>query len=131
MNRKLRGYSTLVAVVLLLVFISMVIVGIHSFNLSSLQSGYQSNTSTQRLQESESCIEEILRRLKDDINYTGGTVPLNVSTSCTAQISGDDLQKTISATVNAQNIQKTITAIISITTDGSARNFRLTSWSEL
>lgn len=130
MIRYAKGYSTLVTVVLLLAFMSATIIGISALGITSLQSGYQATTSSQRILESESCIEEVLRRLKDNVNYAGGTVTLSPTLSCTASVTGTETEKTITATTNQQNIQKTITVELDIIIDGSARNFQVTSWTE-
>lgn len=130
MKSSYRGYSTLVAVVLLLAFMTIVILGINALGITSLQSGYQANTSSQKLQQSESCIEEVLRRLKDNAGYTGGTVTLSPTLSCTASINGTETQKTITTTVIMANITKIITITLNILIDGSSRNFQITSWSE-
>ena len=130
MKRSYRGYSTFVAVVLLLAFMTIIILGINALGITSLQSGYQANTSSQKLQQSESCIEEVLRRLKDNASYTGGTVILSPTLSCTATITGTDTEKTITATVSMQNVTKTITIILNILIDGSSRNFQVSSWTE-
>ena len=130
MKRSYRGYSTFVAVVLLLAFMTIIILGINALGITSLQSGYQANTSSQKLQQSESCIEEVLRRLKDNASYTGGTVILSPTLSCTATITGTDTEKTITATVSMQNVTKTITILLNILIDGSSRNFQVSSWTE-
>ena len=130
MKRSYRGYSTFVAVVLLLAFMTIIILGINALGITSLQSGYQANTASQKLQQSESCIEEVLRRLKDSASYTGGTVILSPTLSCTATITGTDTEKTITATVSMQNVTKTITIILNILIDGSSRNFQVSSWTE-
>ena len=126
----MRGYSTLVTVILLLAFISIIMVGINALSIGSLKSGFESTTGNYRLQESESCIEEVLRRLKDTPGFSGGTIPLSATASCDVSISGTDTQKTITGTVSAQNMQRSVTVVLSITVDGTARNFRILSWQE-
>lgn len=127
----LRGYSTLIGVVLLLAFLTTIILGIHMLHVSNLQSISYTNGGNQALKTGESCVEETLRRLKTSLGYTGGTIPLGAGENCTASITGDITQKIINATYSSNNYQKNLQVTVDISIDGSAINFIISDWQEL
>ena len=119
--------------IVMFIFMGLLIIiaaGMTFVSISNLKSSsYISDSQTTR-QYSESCIEEVLRRLKDDLEYTGGTIPLNPATSCSNSISGSDTAKTITATVTNGSFQTNIVVDIDIITLGEAHNFEITNWQE-
>ncbi|MDP3975630.1 MAG: hypothetical protein Q8P95_01815 [bacterium] len=126
----MRAYSTIIAVILLLSFIVIVVAGLTSFSISRLQSELSTEQSQTTQQYAQTCIEEVLRHLKDTISYAGGAISLPDGASCTASVIGTDTNKTITATVSDQNIQQIVTAEVTVTTNGEAINLELTNWSE-
>jgi len=126
----MRAFSTLIGIILLLAFISIITAGMTFISISSLKSNYYVAQSLNTKQSSESCIEEVLRRLRDDINYLGGSIPLKPSINCNATVTGTASQKTITATVTDGTFYHGITADIAVTTIGQAHNFRITAWDE-
>ncbi|MDP2691441.1 MAG: hypothetical protein U1C97_02670 [Candidatus Gracilibacteria bacterium] len=126
----MKAFSTLIGVIFLLAFLSVITAGMSFMSISNLKSNYYLTQSHTTSQQSEACIDEVLRRLRDDLNYGGGSVPLTGDTSCTAVITGDDTDKTITSTVSNADFEHSITASIQIFTNGEATNFRITDWTE-
>lgn len=124
----MRGYSTLTSVMLLLAFLSLIIVGMYTVNINQLLSQSSTRLGSQNLIQAETCIEEVLRRLKDDLNFAGGAIPLGTY-NCQAVITGNATQKTVTATVATGDISQSVTVTLDIIANGEANNFRITSWS--
>jgi len=126
----MRAYSTLTSVILLIAFLTIIILGVNSQSLSSILSRYDESAGTQTQRITESCFEEVMRRLRTSLDYSGGTIPLNSTQNCTATVTGDLLQKTVVVTASESGFQQSITAIIDISTSGEAINFTVSDWQE-
>ena len=126
----MRAFSTLVGIIFLLVFLTLVMSGMSFLSIGEMKAGYYVTEAHDVEQQAESCIEESLRKLKDDLNFAGGLVALSAGYQCQVEITGDDVRKSIAGSVELGGFKKTITAQIDITTIGEARNFRIINWLE-
>jgi len=77
------------------------------------------------------CVDEALQRLKLDVSYTGGTVPVN-SESCTVTVTGTGTTRTITAVGAAGGHTKTLLvgATLRQNSAGSAKVWSVDSWTE-
>lgn len=126
----MRAYSTLTSVILLIAFLSIIILGVNSLSLNSILSRYEDSVGTSTERITESCFEEVMRRLRSSLDYAGGTIPLGSTASCTAVVTGDLLQKIVTVTATNNGFEKSVTAIIDISTSGEAINFTVSDWQE-
>jgi hypothetical protein len=127
---KLKGFSTIISIIFLMAFASIIMIGAGSRSISQQQSEFHLNQSIIAQQYVDSCIEESLRRLKDSISYTGGQIPFPEGYTCTSTISGPSTSKQITATISTTNSTITKSANISLTTNGATTNITITNWSE-
>lgn len=126
----MKAFSTLIGVIFLIAFLSIVTAGMSFISISELKSSYYVAQSLTTQQYSEACVEEVLRRLRDDIDYAGGTIPINTTVSCAATVVGDATQKTIDTTVIFQEFEISLSVDIDVSVVGEAINFRITGWTE-
>ena len=126
----MKAFSTLIGVIFLLAFLSIITAGMSFISISELKTQYYVAQSLTIQQYSESCVEEVLRRLRDDLNYSGGSIPINATVSCSATVVGSASQKTIDTTVVFREFQMAVTVEIDVFVVGEAINFRITSWLE-
>lgn len=124
----MRAFSSLLATTIIMGFVIIIIVGISTLNLNNLKSSVSTVQFGTTQQYTESCIEEILRRLKDDISFPGGTIPISDNITCDSSVVGNGEQKVVSATVSRQNTYASISVEIEITTINESKNFTITSW---
>jgi len=126
----MKGFSTLLSMFVFLGLLVIIATGMTFVSISGLKSSSYISASQLARQDSESCVEEVLRRLRDDIDYAGGLIPLNDTSSCNATVTGDSSQKTISATVSNSSLEKNVMVAIDVIAIGEAHNFRITDWQE-
>jgi len=125
-----RGSIALITVLIISAILLILVLGASSNQVST--SYQQLNTSSNRYSYyiSEACLEDILGRLKVNINYPGGTITLGDGAICTTTVSGTDT-KTIGITTVYMNYTNSYQAQISVTTDGEANNIRRLNWQKI
>lgn len=81
----------------------------------------------------ETCGDEALHRLKLNSSYTGGTVSVGASDTCTIAVSGSGTSRTLtlSATSDVYTAAATVAASQKTNTAGNAQGWHIDSWTEI
>lgn len=119
-----KGAAVLILVIIMgsaMLLISLTL-GISSIS-ENLINLYQSQSS-RLLFSVDGCAEEALTRLSRDNNYKGETLITN-DTTCTIDVNGSGLEKTISINGTKNDYSKTLEIIVNISP------YAITSWREL
>lgn len=126
------GYIALVSV--LIVIAGVITVGvIMSLNgVTELQLAQFQHKSVESFYAADACMNEGLFRLKQDTDsgyttYTGSSLTLDGSTTCTVQVSGTGSTRSLTATGTVDN---TVTRSIEASVDVSS-GFSISSWKEI
>ena len=126
------GYIALVAV--LIVIASVITVGVTmSLNgITELRLAQFEHKSVQAFYAADACMNEGITRLKGDVDsgyttYTGGTLTIDGSTTCTVTVVTSSSTRTLTASGTVDNI---ITRTIEAEVDVSS-GFSLSSWQEV
>jgi hypothetical protein len=93
--------------------------------LGELETGYTSQKGNEAWAVAEGCVEETLRRLKIEADYSGGSLNLN-NGSCIIEIAGAGSSKTITATSTVDQYNKVVEVQITLTNNIITIN----SWQE-
>ena len=127
-----KGYSTLIGMLFLLAFASTMIAGLSVISLSGLKSQLLKQDSAKASLALLSCEEEVLRRLKDQISYSGGVVSISDGGSCDVQLSSSATPdvKTLVITARRGSGSRSLRAEISVLAQGSSVNLRILRWEE-
>jgi len=126
----MKAFSTLIGIIFILAIMTTITISMSMTSILQLKSSFYTAEATLSRQSTEACMEEALRHLKDDLDYSGGLIVLNPERSCNSTVSGTDTQKSITVTLISEEYQKSITAEIQIYTAGAAKNLRITKWTE-
>lgn len=80
----------------------------------------------------QTCADEALYRLKLDSTYTGGTVPVGASDTCTVSVSGSGSSRTITLAATSDIFTKTIVIAASLKQNAAANAsaWHIDSWTE-
>lgn len=80
--------------------------------------------------DSESCLEESIRKLEVDVNFSGSSIIDENGSDCTSTISGSGTNRNISiVNVNGDYTQQYL-GQITITVNGTANNAILVNWNK-
>lgn len=85
------------------------------------------------LQVASACLDEAAYRLKLSSSYTGGTVPVGSTDTCTVTVSGSGSTRTVSATASSGVFTRTIslTATLKQNIATNASGWALGAWTEV
>lgn len=79
----------------------------------------------------ESCLEEAIIRIENDIDFADTTLEISSDTICTIMVTGAVDEKTVSITVDYGDYSQNYEAVIDLIQDGSVYNSELVSWEEI
>lgn len=124
----MRAYSTLIAVLLLLFFLGIITAGLSFMSIHETRSEWYRVASHSPELYAQSCVEEVLRRLRDNAAFSGGFIALSEQVSCDSTITDDNSQKIINVQVSQEDFHSSLTARVEVIIDGMAHNFRVMDW---
>lgn len=128
MNKRQSGFIAFTSLLVVSAATLAIAVSISLLGIGEAKSSLDFKKGQEALKIAESCLEEGLLRLRDNANYTGGS--LNVGEgSCTINVRGSGNEKTI-------NVSATITGALQYVKELEASTKRvgnsinITSWEE-
>lgn len=126
LNNNQQGVAALLTIVIISAAVLIMAFTASLLGLGELDLGFTSQKGGEALSAADSCIEEALRRLRLDSNYSGGT--LNVGNgSCIINITANGNDRTITAESTIGDYHKKIQAEATLSGSDTAIN----SWQEL
>ena len=124
-KKNQSGIAALLTVVIVAAATLIMAYSASLLGLGELELGYTSQKGAEALSAADSCVEEALRRLRLDSNYSGGT--LNVGNgSCIMNITANGNDRTIAAESTIGEYHKKIEAQIAL----SGNVITINSWEE-
>lgn len=120
------AFSSLLVIsaVVLAIAVSVSLMGIDEIkNSFALSQGEKAEAAT------KACLEEALYRLRDDADYTSGTLNIDTNLNCTISVSGSAANRTIAITatlIGPPDYQKNLTLTVKRTGGG----INLLTWTE-
>lgn len=125
-----RGSIALMSILIISAFTLIVVLGMSQTNiLTSLQ--WQNTTSDKKsYYMAEQCLEEGLRRLKDNTSFTNETLTFDGGDACVVSVTGAS-PKTITVTTSYGSYQQSYSGQVTVTQSGTANNIRLLNWTKI
>ncbi|MFH1661925.1 MAG: hypothetical protein ABIA02_02420 [Candidatus Falkowbacteria bacterium] len=121
-----RGMAALLTVVIIAAATLIMAFNASLLGLGELDMGYTSQKGAEASSIADGCVEEAMRRLRLDSNYSGGTLNIG-SGSCIIGIVADGNNRTITVTGTAQEFHKKIQATATLSGSDTALN----TWQEI
>ena len=81
--------------------------------------------------DSESCLEEAIRKLELDVNFSGSSILNESGTACTSTVTGSGNTKNISIVNVRGDYTQQYQGQISITVNGTVNNAILINWNKI
>ncbi len=125
--KNTSGISLLVVVLVLSAMALLLATTAGIIGVDSLQTDMRRNAAFKIFSGADGCMEVAIKKLRDDRNYVGETLPLG-DTSCVVTVTGSDTARTVKA--RASTVSSTTVREIQASVDW-ATNYQITSWQEL
>ncbi|PIR55498.1 hypothetical protein COU74_00555 [Candidatus Peregrinibacteria bacterium CG10_big_fil_rev_8_21_14_0_10_36_19] len=127
---KMRGSAAITMVLIVSAVLIIFVVGMSNVNISTSSQQYNFDADKWSYYVAEGCLEESIKRLEDDINFTSTSINADSDTVCSVNVVGN-LLKTISIDVNYLEFSKSFEASVNLVQNGEVYNAHLSNWSEI
>ena len=129
-NRN-RGSIALISLLIMSAFTLLIVLAASEASISTYQIYLNESSGETAYYGAESCLEEAIMRIEGDSDFSGTTLAIDASTSCTITVTGTSEQKTISISVNYGDYSQNYQGVVNLIQDGSVYNSDLVSWEEV
>ncbi len=128
MKNTNKGSVILISILLVSAVLILAVIGLSDAQISSSKQQENSYSDSIVYYTAESCLEEAINRIENDISYVGETILLGNS-QCVVSVSGGAV-KDVSIDVTYDNYSQSFSGEISVTQDGQIYNAELLNWEE-
>lgn len=125
-----RASVALISLIFISAFTLILVIMMSESSLSSSIANSNHEINRAMRYAAEACLEEGLLRLEEDPTFTGTTLTLSDTTSCSFTVSGS-MPSLFSIEVNDQDNVQTFEADVNLTTVGQSNNATLLRWEEI
>jgi len=123
-----KGSIALISILVVSAILLIVVLGASESQTTTSYQYLNTNSNKSAYYFAESCLEEVMGRIKVDENYSGETIDFpDDNVTCDANVDGE----VINISINFENYTQNYQAEISISTNGEANNVRLLNWGKI
>lgn len=127
----MKAFSTLILIIAIFTVGVTAIGTLASRNISSIQEGISNRDSIISQHLADSCTEESLRRLKDELSYEGGNIPINNETNCEVTvIQNTPTQKEIHIAIEHEGARHERSITLEAQETSNAINITISNWEQ-
>lgn len=128
-TKSKQGSIALISVLITMAVLMIIVSGMTEKHISAAQQYLNSENNRTLYYAAEACLEETIKRIENDTDFSNGTLSINdeSATICTIAVTGGST-KNITLTLNKGNYSQSYSARITMTTKASANNTALIEW---
>lgn len=125
-----KGSIALISILVVSAVLLVLVLGTSETQTSTSYQQFNSMSNRYLYYMSESCLEEAMGRIKNNINYPGEIIEFEDGAICDISVTGEET-KTIGIIANYDNYTQGYQGEISVTIDGQINNIRLLNWQKI
>jgi hypothetical protein len=126
--KKKNGFAAITSMIVISIVVLGIATSVALMGIDNAQSSLSVTKHQSAVTISKSCVEEALIRIRDDVNYTGGSLNFSEG-SCTSSVSGTSTLKTVDVVTTVPG-PPSYSHSLQITVTRKGKSINITSWQE-